>query len=99
MRACLPDEGRRTRPDDDAVKGGTMLIQISGSLAVLAAFILVRTKRMNPNGIPYLMLNAFGSAAVALDALGGHAWGVLMLEGVWSIVSFVGLAQTLARER
>jgi hypothetical protein len=76
-----------------------MFMQIAGSLAVLAAFILARTRKMDPNSVPYLLLNAFGSAAVAVDALGSAAWGVLMLEGTWSVVSFVGLAQELARRR
>lgn len=73
-----------------------MLVQVMGSLLVLAGFILAQLAVLNSRSLAYLVLNAVGSGALAAEALLGRQWGFLLLEGVWAIVSVVGLAR-LAR--
>lgn len=62
-------------------------VQVAGSLAILAAFVLVQTGRWTASGVGYLWLNTVGSGVLAVDALLGRQWGFLLLEGVWCLVS------------
>jgi hypothetical protein len=75
------------------------LIQIAGSLCVLAGFALSQWGVLNPKSLTYLILNVVGSAVLAANAATGRQWGFLLLEGVWAIVSAVSLARMLLRRR
>jgi len=70
-------------------------VQLAGSLAILVPFVLVQFKRMTSDSLVYLVLNTAGSGVLALDAALGAQWGFLLLEGVWAIVSLVGVVRVL----
>jgi hypothetical protein len=70
-------------------------VQVVGSLLVLAAFVAAQRGWLNPRSRLYLVLNVLGSGALAVEALLGRQWGFLLLEGVWAIVSAVGLVAVL----
>ena len=65
----------------------SQVIQVVGSLLVLAAFAALQARRMSPAGFSYLVLNLAGSAILAVNALVEHQWGFLLLETVWAAVS------------
>jgi len=67
------------------------VVQVVGSLLVLAGFAAAQAGRLDPKSLPYLVLNVVGSGALAVEALVGHQWGFLLLEGVWAVVSLAGL--------
>jgi hypothetical protein len=67
------------------------LVQIIGSLLVLIPFLLVQLGRLRPESLAYIILNLVGSTSLALEALHGHQWGFLLLEGTWALASFVAL--------
>ena len=69
------------------------IIQIAGSLLVLAAFVAAQLRRLKTDSWLYLVLNVVGSAVLAVLALLGQQWGFLLLEGVWAVVSAAGLVQ------
>lgn len=71
------------------------VVQVGGALLILAAFILAQMGRLETDSLPYLGLNLVGSTILAIDAWIGAEWGFLLLEGVWAIVSAVGLARAL----
>jgi hypothetical protein len=67
------------------------LIQVAGSLLILVPFVRVQQRRMRSDTAAYAALNLVGSAVLAVDALHGHQWGFLLLEGTWAVVSAYSL--------
>ena len=70
-------------------------VQVAGALAILAGFVLAQMGRLRPDAVAYLSLNLVGSTILAVDAAIGGEPGFLLLEGVWALVSAVGLARAL----
>ena len=58
---------------------------------MLAGFTLAQVRVLDPQSLPYLVLNAVGAAILATLAFVGEQWGFLLLEGVWTVVSVAGL--------
>lgn len=73
----------------------TQVVQVGGSLLILAAFALAQRGVLDQKSRRYLILNLVGSAVLAVDAVFERQWGFLLLEGVWAIVSAVSLAAVL----
>jgi len=71
------------------------LVQIIGSLLVLAGFALAQLGILDQKSRRYLTLNVVGSTVLAIDAVVERQWGFLLLEGVWAIVSGVSLIAVL----
>jgi len=75
------------------------LVQVLGSLLVLAAFAAAQRGALATTSRSYLLLNFAGSAVLAVLALHERQWGFLLLEFSWAVVSAWGLAQTARRHR
>lgn len=75
------------------------LVQVVGSLLVLAGFMLAQAGVFEQKSLPYLWLNTVGSAVLAANAYLGRQWGFLLLEGVWALVSAASLAGVLRARR
>lgn len=71
------------------------MIQVAGSLLILAAFVASQKGRLSTSSMPYLVLNLVGSAVLAVLAALHLQYGFLLLEGVWAIVSAAGLVAVL----
>ena len=67
------------------------IFQIFGSLCILTGFALAQRGILDQRSIRYLILNFIGSGILAIEALLEAQWGFLLLEGVWAIVSAIGL--------
>jgi hypothetical protein len=72
------------------------VVQIAGSLVILAAYVAGLAGRLDQSSYGYLAANAVGSAALAGTAVIGHEWGFILLEGVWSLASLFSVARKAA---
>jgi hypothetical protein len=75
------------------------LVEVGGSLLILAAFATAQTGRLDVRSVPYLLLNVAGAAVLAVIAAAHASWGFLLLEGTWTVVSAVSLVSVLLRRR
>jgi uncharacterized membrane protein len=71
------------------------VIQLVGAFLVLGAFVANQRMGMRSDSVAFLVLNAVGTAILAVVAALGRDIGFLILEGVWSIVSPVRLVGVL----
>lgn len=97
----VPDEMRRTRPAKTTLLEGSVLgqlIQIIGSLLVLAGFALAQRGILDQKSYTYLILNLVGSTVLAVQAVLEQQWGFLLLEGCWAIVTAVSFIGVLRRK-
>jgi len=69
------------------------VVQMIGSLLILAPFVGVALGRFSSGSYGYLGVNAVGSALLAAVALIGSQWGFLLLETVWALVSLYALTR------
>ena len=72
------------------------VVQVVGSLLILAPFVAVLLGRLRPATYIYLVANVAGSSLLTATAVIGHEWGFLLLEGVWAVVSLYSLARKAA---
>ncbi|HEX3612845.1 MAG TPA: hypothetical protein VHU88_14255 [Sporichthyaceae bacterium] len=70
-------------------------IQMLGALVVLAAFVANQWFRLPTDNASYLLMNAVGTGILAVVAGVNGDMGFLLLEGVWAIVSTIGLTRAL----
>lgn len=71
------------------------VIQVLGSLLILAAFAAAQRGALSQSSRTYLVLNLVGSSVLAVLAAYYQQFGFLLLEGCWALVSAWGLAQQL----
>jgi hypothetical protein len=103
MFASAPDESAAVPGRAKTARTRIMhlldLIEVVGSLLILAAFAGLQTHRVGPASLGYLILNLAGSAVLAGIALVQRSWGFLLLEGTWAIVSLISLLAIMVRPR
>jgi hypothetical protein len=71
------------------------ILQLVGAIFVLVGFTLAQLRILDPQSLPYLIVNSVGAGILAVLAFQERQWGFLLLEGVWTIVSVAGLLHRL----
>ena len=75
------------------------VIQVTGSLLILAAFVAALAGRTKQSSYPYLAANAVDSAVLTATAVIGREWGFILLEGVWALVSVYSILRRATGRR
>jgi hypothetical protein len=75
------------------------LVQVVGAILILIAYAAAQLGAMDQHSRAYLLLNLVGSLILAVLAWSERQWGFLLLEVVWTVVTFASLCATLRRAR
>ena len=75
------------------------IVGLGGTLAILAAFFLLQSRRLSGTGLVYPVLNLIGAAGVLVSLLGTFNLSVFLLESAWIVVSIYGIARSLRDRR
>jgi hypothetical protein len=71
------------------------IVQIAGSLLILAAFIAAQRGWLSTQSRLYLSLNLFGASVLAVVAAFERQYGFLLLEFCWALVAAHSLIRAL----
>jgi hypothetical protein len=71
------------------------IVQVVGSLLILAAFISAQRGRLDTGSRAYLALNLAGASVLAVLAALDRQLGFLLLEGTWALVAAHSLTRSL----
>jgi hypothetical protein len=66
-------------------------VQLAGAAMILIPFAAVQLKRMPVESVAYQLLNLVGSLMLTLTAIVHRQYGFILLEGIWAVMSLVGL--------
>jgi len=72
------------------------VVQMVGTLLILAGFILSQRNLLHADSSLYLVLDLTGATILAVLAFQGQRWGFVLLEGVWALVALYGFTMTMA---
>ena len=73
------------------------LLSIAGALLILLPFAGSQLGRLSPHSLAYQLMNLIGAASLTTVAVVEVQLGFILLEGVWTIMSVIGLWKVLNR--
>jgi hypothetical protein len=88
-----------TSPATPPLTAGRLALEVagwSGTVLLLAAFVLNTTGALSSHSVVYLVMNAAGSAGVGANALVKRTWPAFAIEAAWCLIALVGLVLQLA---
>ena len=74
-------------------------IGFTGVFILLIAFMLNLAGKMSKNGLTYILMNILGAALACLASWLIHYLPFVILEGTWTLVSFVAFLKLISQKR
>lgn len=71
------------------------LVSVAGALLILIPFAGSQLGRLSPQSLAYQVMNLVGGASLTTVAVLEVQYGFMLLEGIWTIMSTVGLWKVL----
>ena len=75
------------------------LVSIAGALLVLLPFAGSQLGRLSTQSVAYQVMNLAGAGSLAAVAVLEAQLGFILLEGVWTVMSVIGLVKVLGARR
>ena len=72
-------------------------ISIIGAVLILVAYAALQLNRLRADTIAFQMLNLFGGVFLCITAVSLRQYGFILVEGLWAILSGVGLWRVITR--
>jgi hypothetical protein len=73
------------------------LISVIGAVLILVAYAALQLNRLHAETVAFQMLNLFGGIFLCITAVSLRQYGFILVEGLWAILSAVGLWRVVTR--
>ncbi len=74
-------------------------VSLVGAAMILAAYAGQQAGKLSGDSRPYLILNLVGAAILTYFAIELGNWGLIVLEGSWTLISLYSLTKALIASR
>ena len=71
------------------------VIGVVGALLILVPFAATQLGRLRTSSLKYQLMNLAGAVILTTVAILERQYGFILLEGVWALMSLVGLRRVL----
>lgn len=75
------------------------ILSLIGAILILVAYTSNQMGRLALLTVRYQLLNFIGGAALFVTAVTEIQYGFMLMEGAWTIVSFLGLVNVLRKRQ
>jgi hypothetical protein len=73
------------------------LISVIGAVLILVAYAALQLNRLHAETVAFQTLNLFGGIFLCITAVSLRQYGFILVEGLWAILSAVGLWRVVTR--
>ena len=73
------------------------VISVMGAVLILTPFAASQLGRLKTSDLSYQVMNLIGAATLTAVAVLESQYGFILLEGVWTIMSAIGLRRVLVQ--